>query len=70
MADTTALEAVAARRGGSSPLLGTIKAKAFKRYIRKEPEPPVALVQLEMPFKAFLPPGHHSTLYELRMARP
>ncbi len=30
MADTTALEAVAARHGGSSPLLGTRKIKTLK----------------------------------------
>ena len=30
MADTTALEAVAARHGGSSPLLGTRKSKILE----------------------------------------
>ncbi len=51
MADTTALEAVAARHGGSSPLLGTIKAKAFTETHRKRVLSPLPL---EIPFKVFL----------------
>jgi hypothetical protein len=43
MADTTALEAVAARHGGSSPLLGTIKAKAFTDTHRKRVLSPLPL---------------------------